>query len=137
MYDRIYYPHIWCRFSTISFCRSPACRVICSRIRRAHENAWRRLPNGSEQFTSVVVRGADVWSLNRVQQERQARAWIKSQKEVSDVIAFLEGGPDRMSYLLARREGEKRGEWATFSFGYSIRVVERQELCGCALEGRH
>jgi len=30
--------------------RLPAYKVICSRIRRAHENAWRRLPNGAIHF---------------------------------------------------------------------------------------
>jgi hypothetical protein len=52
-------------------------------------------------------------SLNRVHQELQARAWIKIQKEVSDIATF-EGGPDHM-HSSAKR---KRREWAACFLGY-------------------
>jgi len=46
-------------FFSLNF-RLPAYKVICSRIRRAHENAWKRLPNGARHslhfvFVLIVV----------------------------------------------------------------------------------
>ena len=55
-----YHSRLTFPFSRIRFCfplshfRLPAYKVICSRIRRAHENAWRRLPNGARHSIHFV-----------------------------------------------------------------------------------
>ena len=40
-------------FFSLNF-RLPAYKVICSRIRHAHENAWRRLPIGARHLLHFV-----------------------------------------------------------------------------------
>ena len=53
-HSRLTFPFSRIRFSFSFNFRLPAYKVICSRIRHAHENAWRRLPIGARHSLHFV-----------------------------------------------------------------------------------